>query len=64
MLRKDTVYMLNQDTDSKVPKTATIKKQANRFRGRLSGSVRLATGRVWGSDAREILLNRRKKDFL
>jgi hypothetical protein len=61
MLRKDTIYMLSQDTDSKVPKTAVIKMQAEKFRGRISGSVRLATGRVWGSDALEILRNRSRK---
>ena len=60
MLRKDTIYMLSQNTDSSVPKTAVIQKQAKDFKGRIAGSVRLATGRVWGSDAHEILRSRNK----
>jgi hypothetical protein len=58
MLRKDTVYLLSQDTDSKVPKTAVIKEQVGLFKRRIAGSVRLSTGRVLGSDAHEIITNR------
>ena len=62
MLRKDTIYMLSQDTDSKVPTTEVIKAQAKRFEGRLAGSVRLATGRVLGSDWREIIEGKSKNE--
>ena len=61
MLRKDTIYMLSQNTDSNVPKTAVIKEQVKKYKGRIARSVRLSTGRVWGTDAFEIIRNRNKK---
>ena len=60
MLRKDAIYMLNEDVDSKPPVTDVIRKQIKNYRGSLYGSVRLATGRVLGSDAREIVLKKIK----
>ena len=50
MLRKDVKFMLNSDWEPKVPTTKEIKRQTKWFRGRTSGSVRLAKGLAIGSD--------------
>lgn len=46
MLRKDVKYMLEKDWEPVVPPTSIIRDQSAKFRGRLSGSVRLAEGLV------------------
>ena len=51
VLRNDTIYLLSQNQDSSVPSTAKIQKQVEKRVGHVYGSVRLATGRVVGSDS-------------
>ena len=46
MLRKDIKYMLDKEWEPSVPQASIIRKQSAKFDGRLSGSVRLAKGRV------------------
>lgn len=50
MLRKDVKFMLDCGWEPKVPPVAVIRKQSEKFAGRLSGSVRLARGLVIGKE--------------
>ena len=50
MLRNDAIYLIDKDQDSHVPNTETIGRQVGKHIGYVYGSVRLATGRVIGSD--------------
>ena len=53
MLRNDAIYLVDKDLDSRVPTTETIKDQVINHTDYVYGSVRLATGRVIGSDYRK-----------
>lgn len=50
MLRKDTLHMIKMNWEPKVPTTDEIRKQVARKQGHLAGSVRMALGKVIGSD--------------
>jgi len=59
VLRNDTIYLLNQNQDSSVPTTEVIQKQVDKRVGYVYGSVRLATGRVVGSNKKNTSRRRR-----
>jgi len=46
MLRNDVKFMLKSSWEPKVPKKEVILKQINKNYGKISGSVRLALGKI------------------
>ena len=64
MLRNDTIYLLDKDQDSLVPTTEVIKYQVEKCTRSISGSVRLAEGRVVGEDKEKTMRRRGRKSQL
>jgi len=53
MLHNNALYLLEKDQDSNVPTTESIKYQVAKCVRGVSGSVRLAEGRVVGDDSKK-----------
>ena len=61
MLRNDAIYLIDKDQDSHVPTTDMISSQVGKHVGYVYGSVRLATGRVIGSDNKKPKSKKRRR---
>lgn len=56
MLRKDTLHMIKNEWEPRIPKTEEIKRQMQKRQARSAGSVRAALGRVIGASEKSVSL--------